>query len=363
MDKNTIWIGLDVHAESITVAEFVNDAQVATTSEFANEPKVIAKIFKRLLARGRVVACYEAGPTGYVLCRQLRKMGVNCTVIAPSLIPKKPGDRIKNDKRDAVKLGRLLRAGELTAVWVPTEEDEAVRDLMRAREDVRRDRSAAAAQQISPSPRPPIRQGQWLHAAVVGWCKALTFPRHGERVAFEHYIKQVEYLDERVKEFEREIREIAESPLYRERVLRLCSLRGISTLTAMVVISELYDLRRFDHPRELMSFIGLIPSERSSGPKERRGGITKTGNTRVRRLLVEAAWAYRKNTSLTPRQRKVLQKQPPEVERIARKAGERLGKRYRRLVGRGKKANVACTAVARELCGFLWSLGQVPAAA
>jgi transposase len=317
------------------------------------------------MSEGDVRACYEAGACGYEVYRQLAAMHVTCVVIAPSLVPRKPGDRIKTDRRDAVKLVRMYRAGELTPVWVPTPEQEAVRDVLRARDDARKDRTAARHRLSKFLLRHGLRYGKGLAWTKAFWCwlRELRFERAPEQLVFEQYVEHVQQLNARIARFDEEIAKLAVSEPLRARVGRLCTLRGVSTLTAMVVLSELFDLRRFEHPRQLMAYLGLVPSEYSSGNKQQRGGITKTGNAHVRRILTEAAWAYRKKPSVTRRQKDALQGQPPEVTRIARDATARLGKRYGRLVGRGKKQQVAITAIARELAGFMWALEVLPAAA
>jgi transposase len=360
--KKIIWIGLDVHAASIAMARLDGDAPSPTSSSFPNDPKVIGKTFKKLASEGDVHVCYEAGGCGYEVYRQLTSLGVTCVVIAPSLVPRKPGDRIKTDRRDAEKLVRMYRAGELTPVWVPTEDQEGVRDVLRARDDARKARTAARHRLGKFLLRHGHRfsEGRGWTEKFWRWLGKLRFARPTERLVFEQYVEHVQQLDTRVALFDEEIAKLAGTEPLRERVARLCSLRGVSILTAMVVITELFDLRRFDHPRQLMAYLGLVPSEYSSGSKQQRGGITKTGNAHVRRVLVEAAWAYRHKPAIAERQKKAMKGQPPHVTRIVRAATMRLGKRYGRLVGRGKKQQVAITAVARELVGFMWALEVAP---
>jgi transposase len=291
-------------------------------------------------------------------------MGIDCVVVAPSLIPVKPGAHVKTDRRDAIKLARLYRAGELTMVWVPSEEMEAVRDLMRAREDVRRDRTSARHRLHKFLLRHGLHftEGRNWTQRHWRWILAHRFERLGEQLTFEHYVDQLQDLDARIHRLNTQVLEIAKSEPFRERVERLCTLRGIATLNAMVILTELVDLRRFTSPRQLMSFVGLTPSEHSSGEKHRRGAITKAGNAHVRRALVEASWTYRHGPRMSARQRAAIAEQPPAVASIARAATERLGRRYKKLIGRGKKSQTAVVAVARELCGFIWAL-EVNAAA
>lgn len=357
MEKRISYVGVDAHARSLVVARLPERGEEVELTELANSEKAVRRAFGRWQRHAELRVCYEAGPVGYGLYRQLTSMGIECEVVAPSLIPRRPGDRVKTDRRDARKLARLYRAGELTPIMVPTVEQEAVRDLVRAREDVRRDLVAARHRLSkfmlrhgriwSEGGRWTQRHGQWL--------RRQRFEPLGERLTFEHYLLQVEHLQERRATLERQLLEIAHSEPYRERVARLVCYRGVKELSAMVVLAELYDLHRFAKAEELMSFVGLVPSERSSGGRVRRGGITKTGNAHVRRVLVEAAWAYRHRPSVGPRLRRAFAGQPPHVVAHAKRAQVRLHRRYSQLIGRGKRAPVAVTAVARELAGYLWA--------
>ena len=359
MKKDITFVGLDVHATSIALAMLPPGAERPVEHEIPTDPKLIRRTFTRLKADAHQLrCCYEAGPCGFELYRQLTALGIPCEVVAPALTPRKPGERIKTDRRDARKLVRLYRAGELTPIRVPTPEEEAVRDLVRAREDVRKDLTAAR-HRLS---KFLLRHGRlfshgkkWTER-FWRWLRTQTFDRPAERVTFEHYVLQVLHLGERLAALEQEIAAVADTAPYRPAVRRLACLRGISTLSAMTLLAEIQDFRRFEHPRQLMAFLGLVPSEHSSGSKERRRSITKTGNGHTRRILVEAAWAYRHPPALGPRTRRLLADQPPEVVVQVRKAHLRLHKRYARLIGRGKRAQVAVTAVARELCGFVWAL-------
>lgn len=361
--EERIWIGLDVHAETIAVARLDGDSNVARRSTLENAPKLIERTVKLWLKEGEVVACYEAGVGGFELYRQLTRLGVRCDVVAPSLIPRKPGDRIKTDRRDAEKLARMLRAGELTAVHVPTDEQESSRDLMRAREDAREHRTAARHQLGKFLLRHGHRfaSGRNWTRKFWTWVATIEMKHRPAQLALEHYVEQVQHLDARIMALDEAIARLATTVTYRERVERLSCLRGISTLTAMVVLTELFDLRRFSNPRQLMAYLGLVTSEYSSGGSVRRGGITKTGNAHVRRVLTESAWAYRHKPSVNARQRELLARQKPAVAALASKATARLGKRYARLVGRGKKHQVAVTAVARELSGFVWAMENLAA--
>jgi transposase len=360
-----IWLGLDVHVSGITVAKYVGDASTGTTSVIANDPAAIRRLMRRMQAEGELCVCYEAGPCGYTLHRQLTGLGIRCVVVAPALIPRKPGDRIKTDRRDAEKLARLLRAGALTAVGVPTPAQEDARDLVRARDDARKDRTAARQRLAKFLLRHGChyRAGRHWTQRHGRWMETQAFAGPAQE-AFEHYCAQVRYLDARLGALEHAIAALAGTPAFAPMVARLCGLRGISQLTAMVLLTELFDFRRFRHPRELMAFVGLVPAEYSSGESRRRGRITKTGNAHVRRVLIEAAWAYQHGPRLSARAHQALRGQPPAVAALSHRAAERLAARYRRLTSRGKSRPQAMTAIARELCGFLWALGTtVPEAA
>ena len=362
MSKDT-WVGLDVHAKTIALAILVTGEKTPETREIGNRRDKIERAFRELRKRGtKIYACYEAGPCGYAVYHQLRELGVECEVIAPSLIPTKPGERIKTDRRDAIKLVRLYRAGELTPIVVPDHEQEADRDLVRARDDARRDRMSARHR----LGKFLLRSGRQFAAGKKSWTKLhwewvrqQTFDQVSAQLAFEHYVAEVERLDLTVTKLDQAIEKLARTERYAARVDRLSCLRGVRTLTAMIILTELGDLRRFEHPRQLMAYVGLVPSEHSSGENKKRGTITKSGNAHVRRVLVEASWTYRHSrTTLSPRIRALLESQPAAVTTIATKASQRLGRRYARMTARGKPSPIACTAVARELCGFLWALDR-----
>jgi transposase len=357
--KTMTYVGLDVHSTSIAVAVLGVTDQTPQVFEIPNEPKAIRRTITRLKSSARAVrCCYEAGPCGFEVYRQLEELGVPCSVIAPALIPRKPGDRIKTDHRDATKLARLFRAGELTAIRVPTPDEEAVRDLVRAREDIRRDLNAARHRLGKFLLRHGriYRDGKQWTERHWHWIQEQVFEHVAARTTFEHYQIQVHHLDQRRSAIEEEIVALAETKPYRPAVARLSCLRGIKTLTAMVLLTEVQDFRRFERPRQLMGFLGLVPSEHSSGRKQQRGGITKAGNSHARRVLVEAAWSYRHRPKLGPRTKKLLTGQPPPVIAQVTKANHRLHRRWNRLTGRSKRSQVVVTAVARELCGFVWAL-------
>lgn len=360
MEKVITHVGLDVHAERIVIASLVGELREPVVSDIPNDEKAIRRTFKRLARDAyELRCCYEAGPCGFEVHRLLTGMGIACEVIAPSLIPVRSGDRVKTDRRDAAKLARLYRAGELATITVPSAEQEAVRDLVRARDDVRIDLIAARNRLA----KFLIRHGRLYQEGTRNWTdrywawlRTQEFERDCERLAFEHYTHQVEHLLERRAELDRRIETVARTEPYAKPVAKLCCLRGFKTLSAMVLLAEIGDFRRFDSPRQLMAFVGLVPREYSSGGRERRGGITKTGNSHVRRILVEAAWSYRHRPAMGPRAKKALEGQPPSVTVYSKKAQVRLHRRFTILMARGKKAPLAATAVARELCGFAWGL-------
>jgi transposase len=359
----TTYLGLDVHAATIAIGLLEEEQEKPEVREIPNEPAAIRKTIQRLGKGRELRCCYEAGPCGYVLQRQLAAMGVDCQVIAPSLIPQKPGDRVKTDRRDAAKLARLLRAGELTPIGVPTEDQEAVRDLVRAREAARRARTDARHRLT----KFLLRHGHRFHATnwtgqFWKWVNCVTFAHPELTKVLQHYTDMVLHLDRQIEDLDAHIESVAARDPFRSMVARLSCLRGISTLAAMVILSEVYDLRRFATASQFMAFLGVVPSEHSSGQKQRRGGITKTGNGHVRRILVEAAWSYRHYPSVTSRQRKMLAQQPAVIADVCRKANLRLTKRFRRLEARGKRTPVAMTAIARELAGFVWAIARVDSA-
>ncbi len=358
MTKMT-YVGLDVHKDTIAIAKLRAGSETPLVWEIPNDPRAIKKAFGRMLAEAHELrACYEAGPCGYEVQRQLEQMGIECVVVAPSLIPRKPGERIKTDRRDAAKLARLDRARELTPIHVPSSDGEAVRDLVRAREDVRKDVMAARHRLVHFLLRHGrvYRQGTNWTKQHRAWLLEQKFERAAEKLAFDHYLAAVDHHDACRDHLEKEIAAVASQPPYAAAVERLSCLRGIATLSAMVLLTEIQDFRRFAHPRELMAYLGLVPSEHSSGGTERRGGITKTGNSHARRILIEAAWHYCRPPVVKHRIHHSLKGQPAARVEIARRAQARLHKRYVRLVGRGKSRQTAVVALARELCGFVWSL-------
>lgn len=311
------------------------------------------------MAPGEVRAAYEAGPCGYALKRTLDKLGIGCQVVAPSLIPVKPGERIKTDRRDARNLAGLLKAGLLTVVHPPNEADEALRDLMRAREDAKKDLLSARHRLSKMLLRYGLRFTETKNWTLKhrAWLKRLLLKeRHAQQV-FDNYLFAIEQIEERLKMLDSAIEEAAAEEAYAEQVGWLRCLRGVDTVTAMTILAELHDFRRFTKPSDLMAYLGLTPSEHSSGSRVKRGAITKAGNSHVRRVLIEAAWNYRHRPAVSALLRRRRAGQPLAVLAIADRAQQRLYKRYYRLKeGYRKPHNVVAVAVARELVGFIWAI-------
>lgn len=349
-------VGLDVHKQTITVAMLPAGQSEAVQWTLPNEPSAVRRLIRRLDQHGSVVCAYEAGPTGYALQRQLEAAGIACLIAAPSLIPVRCGDRVKTDHRDARKLADLLRAGLLTPVHPPTVDEEAVRDLSRCREDAQRDlvRSRHRLSKFLLRRGLIFRSGCHWTQRHHTWLNKLTFDRPADRIVFEDYLLAVEQHAARVSALDQHLAEIADTEPYRTPVSRLRCFRGISTVTAVALVAELHDVRRFTTAPQLMAFLGLVPGEHSSGGLRRRGGITRTGNGHVRRLLIEAAWHYRHKPAVCVALSKRRQGQSPRVIARADHAQQRLCKQYRRMYARGKHHNTIVAAIARMLTGYLW---------
>jgi len=364
MGKDTLlYVGLDVHKDTIAVAHATGgtDAPAVFVGTIGTRQADLDKLVRRLSGTGcRLVIAYEAGPCGYGLHRFLTGKGLDCRVVAPSLIPKRPGDKVKTDRRDAVEIARLLRSGDLTTVYVPSVEDEAIRDLCRARDATRITLKAAKLRLKSFLLRLGMHyvgRADWNEAHKRYLAKVVC-PTSMQQIVFQEYLHAVDEQVERLARLEKEILDAAPGWRLYPVVRSLQALRGVQTIVALTVVSELGDLTRFDKPRQLGAFVGLIPSEHSSGDKRRQGGITKTGNGRARRALIEAAWAYRYSAKISPIIEKRSEGLPSQIRAIGWKAQVRLCKRYRRLRARGKHANVVVTAVARELLAFMWSIAK-----
>ena len=355
------YVGLDVHQEEIAVATLLGAGSEFTEFRMGGDGRGVRKLVRRLVelsAGGRVECAYEAGPCGYTLQRQLEEQGIGCMVVAPSLMPVKPGERIKTDRRDARKLAEHLRAGLLTAVCPPSEAQEAVRDLCRCRDDAREDLTRAR-HRLS---KMLLRRGQVYRAGKAWtqkhrrWLLGLTWEHAADRAIFGDYLQAIEQLEERMRALDAALEEQAETAPYREPVGWVRCFRGFDTINAMTVVAELHDIVRFGSPRQLMAYLGLVPSESSSGGSRRQGGITKSGNRHVRRAVINAAWHYRHRPGVGATLRKRRRGQPGPMIALADRAQRRLHRRFLHLLlSRGKPSQKAVVAVARELVGFLWT--------
>lgn len=354
------FVGLDVHKDTIAIAVADQDGSVPqVVATVPHEVRALLKQLKKLGTRGQLRCCYEAGPTGFGLCRTLCAAGIECIVVAPSLIPKQAGDRVKTDPRDAVKLARFLRSGDLTAVHVPDEHTEAMRDLERAREDAKRAERTARHQLSKFLLRHGCRYvGKSWSQRHLDWIRTLHFEIEAQQRVLENYLDTVEKASERVAVLTRDIAEMVETWSLEPLVKALQALRGVRLVAAVTIAAELGEMSRFSSAPQLMAYIGLVPSEHSSGGIKKRGGITRTGNQHVRKTLVESAWSYRHKPAMSYEIRKRNDLVSKEVRDIAWKAQQRLHRRYRRLVGRGKSKQQTVTALARELAGFIWAIGR-----
>jgi transposase len=361
MKKPTVFVGLDVHAETIAVA-VASGGEVRSLGTIPNRPDSIKRLMKKLGPAATLRVCYEAGPTGYVLYWQLTKLGIHCEVIAPTLIPVKAGDRVKTDRRDAIKLARLYRSGDLTAVWVPDEAQEALRDLVRAREAAKKDELRARQRLNKFLLRRGVRKPEGVKVWTKGhseWLKKLKFDLAAHEATFVDYLNEAEHQTHRAEQLELAIdRAIQSAPEAMQQVIAaLQALRGVRQMTAVTIVVEVGQLSRFARPKQLMGYAGVVPSEHSSGDSRRQGAITKTGNAHLRRVLGEAAWTYYRRPTMFPALRRRQEGLSEEVKQIAWKAQQRLYARFTKLKVRGKPHQKIVTAVGRELLGFMWAIG------
>jgi len=361
--NNVRFVGLDVHAETIAVAVAEVNGEVRSLGIIPNRPELVRRLIGKLGRPASLRVCYEAGPTGYVLYWQLSELGVACEVVAPTLVPVKAGDRVKTDRRDAAKLAKCYRAGDLTPVWVPDRAHEALRDLVRARLAARRDQLRArhrlAKFLLRHGRRPPEEIGAWTLKHLEWVRSKVHFEESAQNATLLDYLHEVEHMAARITRLEQAIdATLPVLPATMRAVIDgLQSLRGVAKVSAVTLVAELGQLSRFDHPRQLMGYAGIVSREHPSGERIRRGAISKTGNAHLRRIVVEAAWSYRHRPAvgaiLAVRQKTA----PAAVTAVAWKAQHRLHARYVRLMGRGKSKQQTVTAVGRELLGFIWAIG------
>jgi len=358
--KNIAYVGMDYHLKSLTIAVMIEGQnQFHDVIKMDNEDKLINKYMKKLAKNFEIKVCYEASFSGYSLKRKMESWGYHCDVIAPSLIPKKKGDHRKNDKRDAMELAKLYASGLLTIVHAPTEYEESVRNLIRCRMSFK-DSEKRAKNQINSL---LLAQGiSWANKKWNNqhrsWLAKVEMPEKYLQVTLEEYLGHLSYLETRIKSLDDQIEEIAKNDIYSPSVIKLRAFRGIGTLTAMLLIAEITDFRRFPDARALMAFLGLIPSENTSGEKHRGGAITKAGNSRIRKCLVEAVQHCSKTPRLSQQMMENLSRIDAHSANIAVNCMKRLHKRYWHFILKGKIRPVALTATAREFAGFIWAMMQ-----
>jgi transposase len=361
--SNVRFIGLDVHAETIAVAVAEPTGEVRSLGIIPNRAEPVRRLMKKLTATGPVTVCYEAGPTGYALYWQLVAIGVTCQVVAPTLVPVKPGDRVKTDRRDAEKLARSYRAGDLTSIWVPDAAHEALRDLVRAREAAKKDQLRARHRLskflLRQGRRPPTGVKVWTQAYLAWVQSAVHFAHAAQEATLLDYVHEIDHVAARIARLERAMDDaVNAAPVETRAVIEaLQALRGVALVTAVTIVSEVGTFTRFARPRQLMGYSGAVASEDSSGTRTHRGAITKTGNAHLRRVLIEAAWCYRHRPSIGATLRKRHAGVDADITAIAWKAQHRLHARFRALTARGKPPQHAVTAVGRELLGFMWAIG------
>jgi transposase len=360
---NEAFVGIDTSKlrNAVAIAESGRGGEVRYQGEIDTTEAATRKLVTKLAGKyRRLTFCYEAGPTGYGLYRLITGLGHECIVVAPSLIPRKAGDQVKTNRRDAQNLAKLLRAGELTAVWVPDERHEAMRDLSRAREAAMDDLKSKRQQVCSLLLRLGLHypgKTTWGKAHL-SWLGAQKLAHREQRIAFEELMLAVRQAKERAERLEQAIREAVPEWSLAKVVTALQAMRGIDLVAAVTVLAEIGDLSRFRSPRELMGYLGLVPSERSTGDSVKRGGITKAGNRRARRILVEAAWSYRHPPRVGREKQAKVEAAPRAVREITWKAQTRLSGRFRALTRKGKRSTIVATAIAREMSGFIWAINR-----
>ena len=358
------FVGLDVHAETITIAVAESGGEVRSLGTIPNRLEAVRHLVRKLGPPDQLRVCYEAGPTGYVLYWQLTGLGVPCDIVAPSLVPVKAGDRVKTDRRDAEKLARSYRAGDLTPVWVPDAAHEALRDLDRAREAAKKDQLRARHRLgkflLRRGRQRPVHLKMAWTAGHLDWIRSLTFEAVAHRIVLADYLHEVDRVAARIAHLNHAILEAVQTapPQMRAVIQALQALRGVAAVSAATIVAEVGQLSRFANPRQLMGYSGLVPSEYTSGPRRRMGAITKTGNAHLRRVVIEAAWAYRFGPAVRGPLRARHAGLDPAILEIAWRAQKRLHDRYRTLAATGKNKNQIITAIGRELLGFMWDIGR-----
>ena len=362
MTASVIYVGMDVHKDSIVIAVAREGREPAENwTTLPNDGVKLRKALKSLVKKGEILhVCYEAGPTGFGLCRKLRDAGIDCVVVAPSLVPGKVGDRVKTDRRDASKLAHFLRSGDLTSVYVPDEAVEAIRDLERARDDAKC-AERVARHQLSKfllrNDRHYAEGRAWTQKYMT-WVRQQKFAYPAQQEVLADYLKAVEDQGERVEQLSQAMARLVEGTVLAPLARALQAFRGIDVVSGVTIAAEVGSLKRFPKPQQFMAFAGLVPSEDSTGTRRRQGSITRCGNGHLRRILVEAAWHYRHMPHLSQALRRRNQGVAEGVQRIAWKAQKRLHQRMYHLLQAGKNAQKAVIAMARELAGFIWAVGQ-----
>jgi len=363
VNELTTFVGLDVHKKTISVAVAYDRGEPFSRGVIRNEPAEVAKLVEKLGASNTVYA-YEAGPCGYALYRQLHELGARCVVAAPSKMERAPGDRVKTDRRDALQLARQLQVGSLPTVWVPEPEDEALRDLTRARQtaqqDLQRLRNRLTKLVLRLGLQPPSGVQAWT-VPYRAWLKDLKMPHPYQQIVFEDALHAIAEAEARVDRLRKHVEAAAQSAPRAPLVQALMAMRGIGVITATTLVGELGDISRFDDPRHLMGYSGLTPIEDSTGERVHRGHITHTGNAHLRHVLGEMAWNHPRPLKVGKKLQRQRKGQPQEIVQVAERADTRLHRRYHRLVRKGKAPQEAATAIAREALGFIWAIARLAA--